>query len=101
VEDNGSASSTIVDVHKNGSTIYTTTGNRPTIAHDDADNMDETVPDVISFVKGDKFTFDIDQIATGADTLSCSMIVTPTISPRAEIVTADGEPVTVMRDLEA
>lgn len=65
--DNGSASSTIVDVNKNGTTVFTTQSNRPTLAHDDADNWAISgTPEVIDFTEGDAISIDIDQIATDA-----------------------------------
>ncbi len=70
VKTKGTANSTIVDVHKNGTTIFTTQANRPTIAYDDADGVASGTPDVTSFVAGDVFTFDIDAAATGAAGLS-------------------------------
>jgi len=62
----GSSSSTIVDINKNGTTMYTTQGNRPTIAFDDGDNkVDCTLPDVTSISAGDVITIDIDQVEAG------------------------------------
>lgn len=66
-EDNGSASSTIVDVNKNGTTVFTTQGNRPTLSNSDADNWAISgLPEVTTFTEGDVISIDIDQIATGA-----------------------------------
>jgi hypothetical protein len=56
----------IIDLNKNGTTLYTTQANRPTIA---ADNTAATAidPDVTAFFTGDKISLDIDQIgSTGA-----------------------------------
>jgi len=62
----GSSGSTIVDIHKNGTTMYTTQGNRPTILFSDADNIvDATLPDVVAVAQGDVITLDIDQIEAG------------------------------------
>lgn len=53
----------IIDVNKNGTTIFTTQGNRPNIAV--STNTDLTsVPDVTSFAAGDYATVDIDQIGS-------------------------------------
>lgn len=61
--------SVIVDVNKNGTTIFTTQGNRPTIAV--STNLDATsTPDVTAFAAGDYLTVDIDQVGStiaGAD----------------------------------
>jgi hypothetical protein len=58
----GNASETIVDIHKNGTTMYTTQANRPTIVWNDADKkVDCTLPDVVTIAAGDIITMDIDQ----------------------------------------
>lgn len=61
--------SLIIDIHKNGSTIFTTQENRPTIS--DGANSDLTaVPDVDTLSVGDYLTVDIDQVGSsfaGAD----------------------------------
>jgi hypothetical protein len=54
----------IVDVNKNGTTIFTTQGNRPQIAIG-ATTGDSGTPDVTSLAEGDKITFDLDQIGSG------------------------------------
>jgi len=62
----GTSSNTIVDIHKNGTTLYTTQANRPTIAWNDADKkVDCALPDVVTVAAGDVITIDIDQKETG------------------------------------
>jgi hypothetical protein len=59
----------IVDVNKNGTTIFTTQANRPTIAVSTNDSG-LAVPDVTSYTAGDYIQVDIDQIGStiaGAD----------------------------------
>lgn len=59
----------IIDVNKNGTTLYTTQANRPTIS-DGANDTAETTPDVTSVNAGDYVTVDIDQVGSssaGAD----------------------------------
>lgn len=71
----------IVDVNKNGATIYTTQSNRPTIAAGSNSGGPGATPDVTSLVAGDYLTVDIDQIGTtvaGSD-LVVSVIVTHAI----------------------
>jgi hypothetical protein len=61
--------SLIFDVNKNGTTIFTTQGNRPTIAADSFTDLTST-PDVTTVASGDYLTVDIDQIGStiaGAD----------------------------------
>lgn len=62
----GTADSTIVDIHKNGTTIFTNQGKRPAIAYDDPDKkIIITDIDVTSVTSGDIFSCDIDGIETG------------------------------------
>jgi hypothetical protein len=102
VGDNGSADDTIIDTHLNGTTIFTNQDNRPSIAHDDADNFSESVPDVTAFSKGDVVTFDIDAIATGSQDLSSSLWVRYSIDPTIEFyVDGNGDPYYTLMELEA
>jgi len=50
-----------VDVNKNGTTIFTTQGGRPSIAAGDTTDDSDT-PDVTSLAEGDKLTIDVDQV---------------------------------------
>lgn len=71
----------LVDVNKNGTTIYTTQSNRPTIAAGANSGGPGATPDVTALVAGDYLTIDIDQIGTtvaGSD-LVVSIIVTHAI----------------------
>lgn len=71
----------IVDVNKNGTTVYTTQGNRPTIAASATSGGPGAAPDVTTLAAGDYLTVDIDQIGTsvaGSD-LVVSVIVTHAI----------------------
>lgn len=54
----------IIDIHKNGTTIFTTQGNRPTIAIAAFDSGEVTNMDVTTLAKGDYLTLDIDQIGS-------------------------------------
>lgn len=74
-------SSLIVDVNKNGTTIYTTQGNRPTIADGANAGGPGTAPDVSALAAGDYLTVDIDQVGSsvaGSD-LTVSVIVSKTV----------------------
>jgi hypothetical protein len=63
----GTAGNTILDVNKNGSTIFTTTANRPTLAYNDGNGWAVSgTPDIAGFVEGDVISFDLDSVATGA-----------------------------------
>jgi hypothetical protein len=56
--------SLIVDVNKNGTTIFTTQGNRPAIADSALYATEVTNMDVTSFAAGDYLTVDVDQIGS-------------------------------------
>lgn len=57
-------STAIFDVNKNGTTLFTTQGNRPTIA-DGGSASSTTLPDVTALAAGDRLSYDIDQIGSG------------------------------------
>ncbi len=61
----GSSGSTLVDIHKNGTTVFTTQGNRPTLAFGAGQKVTVTNMDVTSVSAGDVFTCDVDQIDAG------------------------------------
>jgi hypothetical protein len=80
-KDQGSTGSTIVDVNLNGTTIFTTQSGRPELAYDDVDGVATSgTPDVVTLVAGDILTIDIDQIATGAESLSVLVAMHTTIT---------------------
>lgn len=55
----------IVDVNKNGTTVFTTQANRPTVPAGDVDGVGaETTPDVTSVAEGEYLTVDIDQVGS-------------------------------------
>jgi predicted RNA-binding protein with TRAM domain len=53
----------LVDVNKNGTTIFTTQGNRPSIATSGFASSD-AVPDVTAIAAGDYLTVDVDQVGS-------------------------------------
>ena len=53
----------ILDINKNGTTIFTTQGNRPTIAAGTNDDLSST-PDITAVALNDVFTCDIDQVGS-------------------------------------
>lgn len=64
--------SLILDVNKNGTTVFTTQGNRPTIAAAGFNTTTEPVPDVTAIAAGDYITVDRDQVGStiaGADAI--------------------------------
>ena len=69
-------SAVAIDVNLNGTTIFTTQGNRPSIAA--AGNTDVSgTPDVTAYVTGDYFDIDVDATDSGntAADLTCQMRV--------------------------
>jgi hypothetical protein len=71
----GTAGTTTVDVNLNGVSIFAVTpANRPQLAWNDADGVAVSgAPDTTTIAAGDRLTFDIDAIATGARVLSISL----------------------------
>lgn len=76
----GSSGSTTLDVNKNGTTLWTTAGNRPQIAYNDSDNkVAVTLPDVVSLAAGDLLTLDVDTVEAGSPAdLTLVFAITPT-----------------------
>lgn len=70
-------SSIICDVNKNGTTIYTTQGNRPTITTG-TNTATANSPNITSLSAGDYLTVDVDQI--GSSTAGADLTVTITIN---------------------
>lgn len=69
-EDPGTAGSTLYDVMLNGTTIFSVTGDRPTLVWNDSDGWSKSgTPDTINFVEGDILTIDIISVATGSEGL--------------------------------
>jgi hypothetical protein len=53
----------LVDVNKNGTTMFTTQGNRPNVAVSTFTDL-ASAPDVTGVVSGDYITVDVDQIGS-------------------------------------
>lgn len=68
-------SNIIVDINKNGTTIFTTEANRPTITAG-TDTSVSVVPDVVSIIAGDKISVDIDAVGstTAGENLSITIV---------------------------
>jgi len=63
----GTSGSTVIDLNKNGTTMYTTQANRPTIAFNDADSkIQAALPDVTAVAAGDILSIDIDTVEAGS-----------------------------------
>ena len=61
--------SDIIDVNKNGTTIYTTQANRPTLLVGNTGLFTEAgEPEVVTLVPGDILSYDVDQICTTGST---------------------------------
>lgn len=56
--------SIIIDVNKNGVTLFTTQGERPTITAGTNVTATAAVPDITSLVAGDYLTVDVDQVGS-------------------------------------
>ena len=64
--------SLVIDVNKNGTTIFTTQSGRPQVASGENSDTSGT-PDVTVMVKNDKLTIDIDQV--GSSTPGSDLVV--------------------------
>ena len=64
----------LFDVHKGGTTIFTTQGNRPTVAAGAQDGAAAT-PDVTAVAAGDVLTVDIDQIGSGTAGADATVVI--------------------------
>ena len=71
--------SDIIDVDINGTTIYTTQGNRPTLVVGDTGLFPEAgEPEIVVMLAGDILAYNIDQIATtGSARFSINIVVGP------------------------
>jgi hypothetical protein len=78
--DPGTASSTIVDVHLNGVTIFTNQANRPTLAWNDVDKVAKSgTPDITAVAEYDVLSIDIDQIGDTAEDLTVIVAINATV----------------------
>ena len=65
-------STAIFDLNKNGTTMYTTQGNRPTIAAAGT-SVTATNPDVLTWAAGDRLSIEVDQ--KGSSTAGANLTV--------------------------
>ena len=72
----GGSGSLVVDLNKNGTTMYTTQANRPTIAASSGDNivLQATMPDITAVAAGDYLTIDVDDKETGSPKNLCLVV---------------------------
>ncbi|MCJ7423570.1 hypothetical protein MUP01_04790 [Candidatus Bathyarchaeota archaeon] len=71
----------ICDVNKNGTTVFTTQGGRPSIAAG-AYTDDSDTPDVTALVEGDRLDLDVDQVgsSTAGSDLTIEVVCTQTVT---------------------
>lgn len=69
-QNTGTSGTTIVDIHKNGTTIFTDPNTRLTIPYNDTDGVASTTPAITGLTAGDVLRLDIDQVASGASNLA-------------------------------
>lgn len=75
IETLGTSGTTTVDLHLDGTTIFTTQANRPSLAYNAAAHFVEAIPDVLSVTSGQRVTLDLDSVAVGAETLTVLLII--------------------------
>ncbi len=69
-------SSDIIDVNINGTTIYTTQANRPTLNSGDTGMFSEaSLPEVVTVVPGDIISYDVDQVCAGAGSTRFKILI--------------------------
>jgi hypothetical protein len=94
-KDKGSADTTIVDAHLNGTTIFTDQDKRPMLDWDATEDYAiSDTPDVIELAPGDVLTFDIDEIAMDVSGLT----ITP-FERVVELVTIEDDIATVQVEM--
>lgn len=76
--------SILIDINKNGTTIFTTQGSRVTIAAAANAGTQAGTPEVTIFAAGDVISFDVDQIGTG--TVGANTAVTLVLNPFSQYV---------------
>ncbi len=78
----GSSGSTIIDVNKNGTTIFTTQSSRPTLSYDAVTPAKSNIPDIVSLVENDIITIDLDSVAVGAKDLTVLVALEHALAPQ-------------------
>ena len=89
---------TIIDINKNGITIFTDQNGRPYISWFDYDFWDESTPDITTFIKGDRFQPDIDDLAF--DSANLTIVLKYRLEKGFSFITSGGKPVTAAYNLE-
>lgn len=67
--------STILDIHKNGTTIFTTQANRPTLEDQDSGMYTAGAPEVPTVRAGDILSLDVDAVNTSSDHTDLSIAI--------------------------
>lgn len=65
----------LVDVNKNGTTVFSTQGNRPTIADGATSGGPGTAPNVTAVAAGDLLSVDVDQVGSGTAGSNLTVVV--------------------------
>jgi hypothetical protein len=65
----------LVDLNKNGTTMFSTQGNRPTIADGANAETATTAPDVTAVAAGDRLSVDIDQVGSSIAGANLAVVV--------------------------
>ena len=75
VETAPSGGSVVVDVNKNGTTLFTTQANRPTITTGNLTSGKVTTMDITTVADGDYLTVDVDTATTPAANLTVTLVL--------------------------
>lgn len=70
----GGSGHVLLDINKNGATIFTSQDKRPEILHDDVNKWVEVVPNIKSVADGDVFSLDVDDTDIGFENISVVLV---------------------------
>jgi len=73
VEEPGSSGETVVDVKKNGTSVFSSTAGRPTVAHDSPTGKASATPDDTVLMDGDVLTLDV--VEAAVDSENCVVVL--------------------------
>ncbi len=77
----GTSGNTVVDVNKNGTTIFTTQSSRPSLAYNATTPAKSNIPDIVALSENDILTLDIDSVAIGAKDLTVLIALEHALAP--------------------
>ena len=86
----GSSGTTVIDIDLNGTTIFTTQANRPSLAWNAGSNFVSAIPDITNLAIGDILSFDIDGVAVGAGTATIEVVLSSSAARAGHSIQDEG-----------